>query len=60
MDYLHLWEVLSDFELQPNREDKHIFSIASYGRYTAKAAYKDLFLGSSSFGHYMTNWLREI
>ena len=53
IDYLHLWEALSDFELQPNREDKHIFSIASDGRYSAKAAYKSLFLGSSSFEHYI-------
>jgi hypothetical protein len=28
--------------LQPGREDKHIFSIAPDGRYSAKSAYKGL------------------
>lgn len=55
-DYLHLWEILSGFELQPGREDKHIFSIAPDGRYSAKSAYKGLFLGSSLFGHYRRVW----
>lgn len=40
IDYLHLWEALSDISLQPNIEDKHIFSFASDGRYSAKVAYK--------------------
>jgi hypothetical protein len=52
IEYLHVWEALSDIDMQPNIEDKHIFSFASDGRYSAKAAYKSLFLGSSSFGHY--------
>jgi hypothetical protein len=56
IDYLHLWETLSDIVLQPNIEDKHIFSFASDGRYSAKVAYKSLFLGSSSFGHYRRVW----
>jgi hypothetical protein len=43
-DYLHLWEMFSGFELQPDREDKHIFSIASDCRYSAKSTYKGLFL----------------
>jgi hypothetical protein len=56
IDYLHLWKALSDISLQPNIEDKHIFSFASDGRYSAKAVYKSLFLGSSSFGHYRRVW----
>jgi hypothetical protein len=56
IDYLHLWEVLSEFELQPGREDKHIFSVASDGIYSAKSAYKGLFLGSSTFGRYRRMW----
>jgi hypothetical protein len=31
---------LSDIDPQPNIEDKHIFSFASDGRYSAKVAYK--------------------
>jgi hypothetical protein len=39
MEYLHLWELLSSFELQPSIEDKHLFSLASDGKYSAKSAY---------------------
>jgi hypothetical protein len=54
--YLRLWEMLSGFELQPDREDKHIFSIASDRRYSAESAYKGLFMGSCYFGHYKRVW----
>jgi hypothetical protein len=50
--YLHLWNFLAVFELQPNTEDRHIFSIASNDKYSAKPAYNGLFLGSITFGHY--------
>jgi hypothetical protein len=33
VDYLQLWDLLSDVELQPAFEDKHVFSIASDGNY---------------------------
>jgi hypothetical protein len=56
VDYLNLWESLSDIELQPNIRDKHVFSLASDGKYTAKAAYKGLFLGSATFDHYKRIW----
>jgi hypothetical protein len=52
VDYLYLWDSLSSLCLQPNREDRHIFTRASDGKYSAKAAYDGLFLGSSSFGHH--------
>jgi hypothetical protein len=54
--YLCLWEMLSDIEIQPDREDKHIFSIAPDGRYSARSAYKGLFMGSCYFGHYKRVW----
>jgi hypothetical protein len=56
VDYLNLWESLSEIELQPNIRDKHVFSLASDGKYTAKAAYKGLFLGSATFDHYKRIW----
>jgi hypothetical protein len=49
VDYLHLWDLVSSVELQPDMEDKHIFSLASDGKYSAKVAYEGFFLGSSSF-----------
>jgi hypothetical protein len=52
VDYLHLWNLISDFELLPNMEGKHTFSIAVNGAYSAKTAYDGLFTGSAHFGHY--------
>jgi hypothetical protein len=40
VDYLNLWELLSEIVLQPEVEDKHIFSIAADGKYSAKSAYE--------------------
>lgn len=56
VDYLHLWNILANFVLQPNTEDRHIFSLSSNGRYSAKSAYMGLFLGSTTFGHYERVW----
>jgi hypothetical protein len=55
-DYFKLWDCLSGLELHPLIEDKHIFIIAPDGKYSAKAAYKGLFLGSCAFGHYKRVW----
>lgn len=51
-EYLRLWEYLSGLELYPDIEDRHIFSVAQDVKYSAKAAYNGLFLGSCIFGHY--------
>ena len=56
VDYLNLWELLSEIVLQPEVEDKHIFSIAADGKYSAKSAYEGLFAGSTSFGLYHLIW----
>jgi hypothetical protein len=56
VEYLKLWESLSEIELQPNIKDRHVFSLASDGKYTAKATYKGLFLGSTTFDHYKRIW----
>jgi hypothetical protein len=56
VDYLHLWNAITDVVLQPNSEDKHIFSIASNGQYSASSAYKGFFTGSVGFEHYKMVW----
>jgi hypothetical protein len=48
----NLWELLSEIVLQLEVEDKHVFSIAADGKYSAKSAYEGLFAGSTFFGHY--------
>jgi hypothetical protein len=52
IDYLHLWDALSDMMLHPDIEDRHIFSLAPDGLYSAKTTYAGLFQGSSSFHHH--------
>lgn len=56
IDYLYLWNSISGMVLQPNIEDKHIFTIARYGQYSARSAYNGLFVGSSSFDHHKKVW----
>ena len=56
IDFLSLWDALSVIVQQPNIEDKRIFSLAPDGKYSASSAYKGLFVGSSSFGHYKRVW----
>jgi hypothetical protein len=56
-DFLDLSESLITVNLLPWRDDKHIFSIAPDGKYSAKAAYKGLFIGSTHFEHWDRIWL---
>jgi hypothetical protein len=56
VDYLNLWELLSEIVLQPKVEDKHVFSIAADVKYSAKSAYESLFAGLSFFGYYHLVW----
>jgi hypothetical protein len=56
IDYQYLSDSLSDFGLQLNIEDKHIFTLAPDGTHSTSTAYKGLFLVPSSFGHYKRAW----
>jgi hypothetical protein len=38
IDYLHLWDILSDFFLQPEVEDRHIWRFSFDGQYSTKTA----------------------
>jgi hypothetical protein len=38
--------------LQPSIEDKHVFSIAPDGNYSAKVAYEGFFMGCTYFSHF--------
>jgi hypothetical protein len=39
----YVQNILSNLVLQPNTEDRHIFSLSSNGSYSAKSAYMGLF-----------------
>jgi hypothetical protein len=56
VDYLHLWDILADFLLQPNVEDRHIWRFSSDGQYSAKTAYKRFFCGVYTFEPWERVW----
>lgn len=55
-DFLDVWDALLTINLQPRREDMHIFRFASNGKYSAKAAYDGLFIGSTQSEHWERKW----
>jgi hypothetical protein len=48
--------MLECFQLQPNAQDRHIFSISANRIYSTKDAYEGLFIGSVSFPHHDRVW----
>jgi hypothetical protein len=56
VEYLQLWDILYDFQLQPDSEDKHIWRLSTNGQYSAKSAYEGYFLGSTLFGPWDKIW----
>ena len=56
IEYIHLWEMLSNVELQPNVEDTHIWQFSTTGQYTSKSAYEALFIGAIQFGPWERIW----
>lgn len=49
IEFLYLWDFISDYTLQPDMEDNFVFQLAANGKYSAKAAYEGLFQGSVYF-----------
>jgi hypothetical protein len=55
-EFLHLWVILSSFELQEGVDDNHFWWLAASGKYSAKEAYESLFLGSIGFQPFKRIW----
>lgn len=49
MDYLVLWDLLQEDELQVGVEDRQVFRLAADGKYSAKLVYEFFFIGSIQF-----------
>jgi hypothetical protein len=43
MEYLELWDIISDVELHGGIQDKHIWRLSASREYTAKIAYDAFF-----------------
>jgi hypothetical protein len=56
MDFLHLWDLILNFELRQGVNDIHFWRLAADKKYHVKVAYESFFLGSISFEPYQRNW----
>jgi hypothetical protein len=52
VEYLHLWNILYEIELQPKKEDIHYWRFAANGKFSVKLAYEGFFRGSVKFEPY--------
>jgi hypothetical protein len=52
IDYLQLWDLLANFQLQPGIEDRHISRFSARGQYSAKTAFEGFFLGATTFRYW--------
>jgi hypothetical protein len=56
IEYLQLWDLLENFELQLEIEDKHIWQFSTSGNFSTKSAYEALFTGAIHFGPWERIW----
>ena len=56
VEYLALWDLLSEASLQSDEEDTHVWQFSASGQYTSKSAYEALFIGATSFGPWERIW----
>jgi len=50
VEYLALWDLLSEVTLHSDIDDVHVWQLSTTGQYTAKSAYEALFIGATGFG----------
>ncbi|GJN16450.1 hypothetical protein PR202_gb03439 [Eleusine coracana subsp. coracana] len=55
-EFLHLWDLITQVNLQPEAPDVHIWHLTSSGKYSAQLAYEALFQGSTLFSLWERIW----
>jgi hypothetical protein len=55
-EFLHLWDILLNFELQKEMNDNHFWRVAANRKYSVKVACESFFLGSISFEPFQRIW----
>jgi len=56
VEYLALWDLLSEVTLHSDIDDVHVWQLSTTGQYTAKSAYEALFIGATSLGPWERIW----
>ena len=56
VEYLALWDLLSEVTLHSDIDDVHVWQLSTMGQYTAKSAYEALFIGATSLGPWERIW----
>ena len=56
MDYLHLWDILEEMVLIPDRDDIHYWKHTSSGHFSSKSAYRAFFTGAIAFEPWKRLW----
>jgi hypothetical protein len=56
VEYLQLWNILGEVELQPDARDSHLWRFAANGKFSVKSAYEGLFHGSIEFEPFERVW----
>jgi hypothetical protein len=56
LEYLTLWDMISEVKLQVGVQDKHIWRLSKSGQYNAKSAYDTLFQGAVYFRPFERIW----
>lgn len=49
VEYLELWDLVTEVELQPDVSDIRRWRFTESGQYSSKSAYRSLFIGSITF-----------
>ena len=56
VEYLQLWNLVDEINLQPDTDDKHVWRLSRHATYSSKSAYDAFFVGSITFGPWRRVW----